>query len=217
MKKERKVPFVWPSWFTKLVAGEDHCFWKVWFKSHYQDFDKRSSDFNTAAWVIKHTAMIRQRTDALEKLGYRVLIEDQNSFKIEYKGAEISGKPDIVAFGKEEMYNGVDVEVSVIEDAKSGKPKISDQIQVWSYQIMLPLAVPEYEKVRFKGEVLYKVGTQNIEIPETIADDQSLKDEIFGTIDKIIGPEMGARCVPSRSECRFCEITSADCAKRFKE
>ena len=100
MKEERKQPFVWPSWISKLIAGEDHCFWKVWFKSHFQKFDKTPNTFNSAAWVVAHTAMIRERTDNLEKLGYRVLLEDQNSFKWNYKGAVVSGRPDIVCFGR---------------------------------------------------------------------------------------------------------------------
>ena len=216
MKELRDQLFFWPTWATRLIAGEDHCFFKSWFKSHYRNYDKMPNDFNMAGYAIKHTAMIRERTDALERLGYRVLIEDQNSFKFSYNGATISGKPDIVAFGRDETVAGEMVEEAVIEDAKSGKAKISDQIQIYIYQIFLPLAVPEYAAVKFKGEVLYKPGIQNVEIPETIIDDQSLRDEVFKTIDKIIGPEINARCVPSRSECRFCDITAADCAKRIK-
>jgi len=216
MKQERKQPFVWPSWISKLIAGEDHCFWKVWFKSHFTKFDKMPSDFNTASWVIKHTAMIRQRTEALERLGYRVMIEDQNSFSWDYKGAQVNGKPDIVAFGQEENFKGEMENESVIEDIKSGKCKTSDQVQVWLYQIILPKAMPEYESVRFKGTVVYKPGVKDVPIPETIVDDASLKTEVINTIDKVIGPEMDARCTPSRGECRFWDITSADCAQRIK-
>ena len=216
MKEERKQPFVWPSWISKLIAGEDHCFWKVWFKSHFQKFDKTPNTFNSAAWVVAHTAMIRERTDTLEKLGYRVLLEDQNSFKWNYKGAVVSGKPDIVCFGQEEDMYAKMQDVSVVEDMKSGKCKTSDQVQVWIYQILLPKALPEYKNVKFKGAVIYKPGFPNVDIPETIADDASLKTEIITTINKVIGPEMDARCVPSRCECRFCDITSADCAQRIK-
>jgi len=217
MKKERKQPFVWPSWISKLIAGEDNCFWKVWFRAHYKNYDKIPSDFNSAAWVIAHTAMIRQRVDSLEALGYRVMIEDQNSFSWAYKGALINGKPDIIAFGQEENVVGTNREAeSIVEDIKSGKCKTSDQVQVWLYQLILPKAIPEYQGVKFKGAVIYKPGVKNVDIPETIVDDASLKTEIANTINKVIGLEMGARCVPSRGECRFCDITSADCAQRFK-
>lgn len=219
MKKERKQPFVWPTYLSKLIAGEHHCYWRYWFKSHFTGYDTPPSDFNSAMWNVKHTKILRERVDGLTGLGYRVLIENQNSFKLDYCGAVISGKPDIVAFGQEEAYTrdgNVDVvEVAEIDDAKSGKPKTSDSVQIYLYQILLPLAVPEYAKTKFSGCVVYPIGVQNVEIPNTITDDESLKTEIFSTIDKIIGPEVACRKTPSRMECRFCDITKKDCCQKI--
>ena len=178
MKKERKQPFVWPSWLSKLIAGEDHCFWKSWFKSHFQNYDKVPSTFDSAMWNVKHTRILRNRVDGLIKLGHRVLIEDQNSFKLDYLGAVISGKPDIVTFGQEESGIKIPghptymVEFAEISDAKSGKPKTSDSVQIWIYQILLPLAIPEYAKTKFSGCVVYPNGVKNVDIPNTITDDE---------------------------------------------
>ncbi len=219
MKKARQKPFVWPSWITKLIAGEDHCFWKSWFKSHFQNYDKTPSTFDAAMWNVKHTTLLRSRVDVLTGLGHRVLIEDQNSFKLDYcsnagHSCTISAKPDILAFGQ---VGCPPEEFAEISDAKSGRPKTSDSVQVWMYQILLPLAVPDYATTKFSGCVVYPESVPNVDIPNTIADDEGLRDQIFSTIDKIIGPEVACRKTPSKMECRFCDITSADCAQKFRE
>ncbi len=218
MKTLRKVPFIWPTWITKLIAGEDNCFFKSWLKCHYQNYDKTPSDFNSAMWNIAHTKILRSRVDTLTDKGYRVLIEDQNSFKLDYcsntgDSCVISAKPDILAFGR----NADGTEFAEISDAKSGKPKTSDSVQVYIYQILLGLAVPGYEKMKFSGCVVYKEGVPNVEIPNTIADDAGLRDQIFTTVDKIIGPEVACRKTPSRMECRFCDIARSECSAKFKE
>lgn len=223
MKKARVKPFIWPSWITKLIAGEDHCFWKSWFKSHFQNYDKTLSTFDSAMWNVKHTKILRDRVDVLTKLGHRVLIEDQNSFKLDYMGTVISAKPDILAFGQVSGYTNIrdgnvnTTEFAEISDAKSGKPKTSDSVQIWMYQILLPLAVPDYAATKFSGCVVYSEGVQNVPIPNTIADDEGLRDQIFSTIDKIIGPEVACRKTPSKMECRFCDIARSECSAKFKE
>lgn len=217
MKKKRPTPFIWPTWVTKLITGESHCHWQSWLKCHYQNYDKTPSDFNSAMWNIAHTKILRGRVDELTDKGYRVLIEDQNSFRLDYcsntgDSCVISGKPDILAFGQEDG-----TEFAEISDAKSGKPKSSDQLQVMLYQILLPLAVPAYATTKFSGCVVYKEGIPNVEIPNTIAEDVGLRDQIFATIDKIIGPEVACRKTPSKMECRFCDIARSECSAKFKE
>ena len=72
MKTLRKVPFVWPTWITRLIAGEDNCFFKSWLKCHYQNYDKTPSDFNSAMWNIAHTKILRSRVDELTDKGVAV-------------------------------------------------------------------------------------------------------------------------------------------------
>jgi len=217
MKEKRDKTFIWPSLVSKFIAGECQCLWSAWFKANYS-YDKIPSDFNNALWVISHNMLLRNRAEALERLGFRVLIEDQNSFKWDYsETAIVSGKPDIVAFGQDEDMQGAMYPVATVEDAKTGKTKISDQVQVMLYQIILPKAVPEYADIKFDGVVVYKEGVKNIEIPSEAAEDESLINEIMKTINKIAGPENECRRVPSRSECKWCDITKADCPERIEK
>lgn len=216
MKEERKQVFIWPSLVAKLVAGEAYCTWAAWFKAHYK-YDKIQSNFDTARWNIAHNALLNDRRKGLERLDYRVLIENQNSFKWEYKkDVIISGTPDIVAFGEEEGMDMVMRPVSVIEDAKSGKPKTSHHVQVMFYQIVLPKAVSEYTETKFDGCIIYREGLRNIEIPHAAAiKDESLNKFIFDTLDDIGGPESGCRHVPSHQECKWCDIKKEDCPAKM--
>lgn len=203
--EKRDKTFIWPSLVAKLVAGESQCVWAAWLKSNFS-YNKLPSDFNLAMWNVKHTALLRSRCDAMEKLGFKVLIEDQNSFKWDYSAtAVVSGKPDLIIFNNNR---------SIIEDIKSGKPKTSDQIQVMFYQIVLPRAVPEYDNTEFDGTVIYKEGVNNISIPSSAAQDQSLKDEIGKTLNLLAGDESGCRRVASHNECKWCDIS--ECTARIK-
>lgn len=230
MKKKRDNPFIWPSWISKLVAGEVQCDWCYWFKSHFQ-YDKQPSDFNLAKWTIQHTQLIRSRRDALEKLGYKVKIEDQNSFKItlelrlqtyqdesEIVRVTISGKPDIITIGKEEdaRMSGVMHDCFTVEDCKTGSCKTSDHVQVMLYMLLVPKGISEYKDIRFDGTIVYKLGIKNAEIPAAAAyDDESLKKVIWDHIKLIVGPEDKCRKIPSRNECGRCDITKADCPERI--
>lgn len=40
MAMARNSPYVWVTWLTKILAGEQSCEWASWFKAHYQDFEK---------------------------------------------------------------------------------------------------------------------------------------------------------------------------------
>lgn len=215
-KELRDKIFIWPSWISKLVAGESQCIWAAYFKAHYK-YDKKPSDFNLAKWTIQHNALLQERRDALERLGFRVLIEDQNSFKWYYKDdVIISGKPDIVAFGQDEDMNGIMQPVATIEDAKSGKAKTSDHVQVMLYMLILPKAISIYSDIKFDGCIVYKDGIKNVDIPFEAANDESLKRIIWNTIETVIGDEAGCRRVPSHNECKWCDITKEDCPARME-
>lgn len=231
-KKEREKPFVWPSWISKLVAGECQCEWAYWFKSHFM-YDKKPSDFNLHRWSINHNQLVHSRRDALEKLGFTVTIEDQNSFKmivqipvgedfresILHIDVVISGKADLVALGKEEdpRHEGDCLWTYLVEDCKTGNPKTSDHVQVILYMLFLPLAVQRYKDAEFSGCIVYKAGVPNVDIPsEAATKDEELKKIIWDTIKRIAGNEVNCCKVPSMNECRRCDITCADCSERIE-
>lgn len=241
-KKKRDKVFIWPTWITKLVAGEDQCEWKSWFKAHYM-YDKKPSDFNLAKWTVNHQQLLKQRRDALERLGFKVYIEDQNAFKLNIsvpvKKAEsdlltpaiksygekldfieftISGKADIVAIGEEEdeKITGVMHSTNVVEDCKTGSCKTSDHIQVMLYMMLLPKAIEKYKGMEFSGCIVYKLGVPNVDIPIEAAQDESLKKIIWDTMKQIAGDEAECRKVPSKKECGWCDIPCGDCLERIE-
>ncbi len=237
-KKKRDKVFIWPTWVTKLVAGENQCEWASWFRAHYK-YDKKPSNFNLALWTANHQALLRERRRGLIKLGYKVFIEDQNSFKFDVlipakENVErtlagdlknktdaisftISGKADIVAIGEEEdaIITGKMNPVAVIEDCKTGSCKTSDQIQVMFYMMLLPKAIERYKGIKFSGIVVYKIGVPNVDIPATAGEDESLKRYLWGTMKRIAGDEAGCPKIPSKKECGWCDIPYGECNERI--
>ena len=236
-KKKRDKIFIWPSWISKLVAGEDQCEWKIWFKSRFM-YDKLPSDFNLARWNINHTQLSRSRRDALERLGFKVYVEDQNSFKLdailtedghvmliddwkEESGIKteftLSGKADIVAIGEDEdeiIPHKMHI-VAVVEDMKTGSCKTSDHVQVVIYMMFLPKAIEMYKDLKFSGCIVYKLGVPNVDIPIEAAQDESFKQAIWDAIKRTVGDEAGCRKVPSQKECAWCDIPKDECSARI--
>jgi hypothetical protein len=206
-KQLRDTVFIWPSWISKLVSGEDQCEWKYWFKAHYT-YDKKPSDFNLAIWTVKHNALLKQRRDDYEKQEYKVFIEDQNAFRLELNNYIISGKCDLIAIN-EKLKSGI------IDDCKTGKTKTSDHIQVIFYMMLVPKAIEKYKDYKFNGNITYKDGVPNVKIPFTAANDESLKKIIWDTIQKLVTSENNCRKVPSEKECKNCDICKEFCNERI--
>lgn len=215
-KTKRDKVFVWPSWISKLVAGEEQCEWKYWLKAHYS-FDKEPSDFNLAKWTVNHNSLLRNRREELIKLGYKVFVEDQNSFRLNIKINDIdiiiSGKCDIIAFKEE---NGKTI-IAVIEDGKTGRAKTSDSIQIMFYMLLVPKAIEKYKDIKFDGCIVYKEGVTNVPIPaEAAYDDESLKSTIWECIKRIAGEENECLKVPSCNECKKCDVPKALCGDKIE-
>ena len=204
MKQKRDKVFIWVTWLTKLISGEQQCEYAAWFKAHFQ-YDKIPSNFDTTKWSIKHNQLLHRRRDELEKKGYVVKIEDQNSFKVEYPGGvTVSGKADIVALGN--------LSRALVEDCKTGSPKNSDQVQVMLYMMFLPRCIKEYEHTQFDGTVVYT----DSEVPISWTDiDSDLRRWVWDLI-KRIGSNKLCRKVPSYGECRWCDISKEDCPERIE-
>lgn len=202
MATKRSMPYVWVTWITKLLAGENQCAWAAWFRAHHR-YDKLPRDADLAAWTSEHTAMVGERSQALVADGYDVYREEQNSFTLKGRsGAVLSGKPDIVAV------KGQDVRMV---DCKTGAPRNSDQLQVMLYLFALPLTDASYRNKRLVGEVVYRAGA--VTIPGG-AVDEAFKQQLAKTLQLITSNEPAAR-VPSYGECRFCDISRKDCPGRI--
>ena len=203
-KKKSGLPYFWVSWLTKLLSGENECRWAAWFKSRYS-YDKYDDGlFDSAAWSAEHSEMVTTRSAELIKKGYRVTIEGENDFKLVGETATLAGKPDIVAV------KGRNV---LIVDCKSGKRRDSDWWQVLIYLFALPKARKDLlpaGKFQLRGEVQYKLGiVADVELSALASGRET---QIVKAIMALAGEE--ARRVPSKRECRYCNIGPADCDDR---
>jgi hypothetical protein len=155
-----------------------------------------------ARWNVEHTRLlVRTRTELAARRA-EVRVESQNSFQYNHvSGAMLAGKPDIVAI------EGMD---AVVIDCKTGRRKVSDQLQVQIYMYVLPVCFPELAMYTVRGRVVYPGN--NIEIAPA-AVDAGFAEHLNYFIE-LIGHENPAFKAPSAGECRFCDITAADCSSR---
>ena len=206
MTKTRESPYLWATWLPKLIAGEDHCFWKAWFKAHFTEYEKLQDDsFDLGRWTADHAFMVYERAKRLRDEGYEVAVEGQNKFYLETRaGATLSGQPDIVAKRDADL---------LIVDCKTGRPRYSDKVQVLIYMLVWPHVRPEADGMEMRGEIEY--STKSIDIP--IADaDEGFRQAVRYLITDIAGARELAR-VPCFDECEYCDISAADCPARVTE
>ena len=199
-------PYIWVTWLPKLLSGLNSCEWASWFKAqHYSDsWARMPSDFDLSKWLTAHTALLNESRVTWERKGYSVLTEGQNHFNLRGNSAVLAGKPDLVARKGDE--------VKVI-DVKTGRPSPADAIQVALYMYALPRALERYRALRLTGQVAY--SDHVVDIPATAVDEAFARN--MGQLITRLASEMPARRVPSPGECRFCEITPADCPERAEE
>ena len=204
MTVPRGSSYIWVTWISGLLAADKQCEWSAWFRAHFSGFEKMPTDFNLAAWKAAHGEMVRARAEALKAEGCAVFVEDQNKFTLKGRAATLGGVPDLVAVREGE---------GLVVDCKSGKQRNSDAFQVLTYMRVLPITHAACKDVTLAGEVQYRDASLRIAPGQLTAE---LKGLIRGTIERV-GSETPAAKVPSLSECRFCEITAADCPGRVDE
>ena len=71
-------PYIWATALAKLFTGENSCEWAGWFRAHHQGWTKPPSDFDSATWMLEHTALVNRERESLERIGYDVYTENQN-------------------------------------------------------------------------------------------------------------------------------------------
>lgn len=198
-------PYLWVTWVTGLLSGENHCEFASWFRAHYRDFEKAPRNVDLTIWTAEHGEMVRRRAQELKDDGYTVFVEDQNGFSLKGAAAVLGGKADIVAISP----SGND---AIVVDCKSGKPRDKDVFQVLIYMLVLPLAVSHCKCVTMHGELEYP--GKRVEIgPEKLTAD--VKALIRSTIERL-AQDVKPHPIPSAYECRFCDLTKADCPARVE-
>lgn len=205
MAVRREDPYIWVTWLTKLLAGESTCEWSAWYRAHHKEYDKLPVDFDLARWTVDHNELVNVRREQLLDDGYQVHVEDENAFKRKGRtGIVVSGKPDLLA-----IKDGR----GVIEDCKTGRPRMSDQLQVLVYLLLLPIKDPPTENIALDGRVVYKTGS--IDVPAERLDD-NFRERFVSLVQRVGGDKPLAKA-PVWSECRWCDIGPADCLYRVTE
>ena len=203
MTVKRTMPYIWVTWLSKVMAGEQSCIWASWFKTKHEGYDKVPSDFNAAQWKLEHTRLLTDFALERQRQGDQVYIEGQNRFKYKRQsGLILAGIPDVI--GKRS--DGV-----AVYDMKTGSPRTSDQVQVMIYMYCLPRCMDEYRDVQLDGCVVYR--THQVPIPAATIDDR-FSDNLHHFLN-MLEADFPALKVPSARECHFCEITKADCSERI--
>ena len=71
----RDFPYIWATWLPRLLTDENSCEWAVWFKAHYQNWERQPSDFDQAQWLLDHTTLVNERISNWEVGGHDVDVE----------------------------------------------------------------------------------------------------------------------------------------------
>jgi len=88
---QRDSPYLWVTWLTKLLVGENSCEWAAWFRGHYQRYEQVPSTFDETTWQLNHTALLNRIRSDLEAKGNSVFMENQNSFALKGHAATLGG------------------------------------------------------------------------------------------------------------------------------
>ena len=200
---QREHPYIWTTWLPRLLTGENSCEWAIWFKAHYQNWAKPPSGFNQAEWLANHTTLLNEQRDLWIQRGYEVRVENQNAFRLRGHSATLAGKADLLVLNKDHV---------LITDVKTGQERPWHRYQLMIYMYALPRARPEFRDARIAGEIIYPNRTRRV--PQGGIDQGFVRD-LGSLIRRIAAPEPPHR-VPSAAECRFCDITAADCPERVE-
>lgn len=198
----RRRPYVYVTWITKLLAGENKCWWAAWFKVNH-NYEKTPDDKDREAffreWTEKHDAIVNAHAEALKAQGFAVKLEKDAAFIAQGASADVSGKPDLVA-----LKDGT----AVVIDGKSGRRRQSDHWQVLIYLLLLPLSWLRGHKLH--GQVLYSDGPVEVR-PLGPVEREAIVNAIKRVSDRSVEPPRE----PSANECRYCDV--AACLSRYKD
>ena len=97
MAQRRDKPYIWVTWLTKLLVGENSCEWAAWFRANHegQSYDKVPSTFDATEWQLQYTQLLTKIRAEIEAAGKGGFTENQNSFTLRGRTAVLGGKPDL--------------------------------------------------------------------------------------------------------------------------
>ena len=81
------------------------------------------------------------------------------------------------------------------------------------YQYAIPRALEQYQNLKLRGQATYLDHT--IRIPAEAVADQFIQN--LGMLIRRLAADTPPARVPSRQECRFCDISAEDCPERMDE
>ena len=202
MPTPRDFPYIWATWLPRLLVGDRSCEWAVWFKAHYQDFQRQPSDFDATDWQIRHTALLNEQRELWLQRGCELSVEQQNAFRLRGETAVLAGRPDLVA-RREQRIDIIDV--------KTGQPQgwHRAQMMIYMYALRISLDVPFGHHLA--GEIVY-ADHRSVQVgPGAIH--RGFVDDL-GELIRRLASDRPARKVPSGQECWSCDIGLEDCPDR---
>jgi len=186
------------------MSGETSCYWALWFKSNFINYEKIPDDPELIKWRITHTRILDELRKERLAVGEKIFIEEGNRFSIEVgPGIFVEGKPDLVAISEND---------ATIYDCKVGEQKASHQVQLMIYMYAMAHCLNKYPNLNVKGCLRYNQGNE-VEIPNRLIDENFIKDLKY--FAGILSAESPPGTAPSKNECRYCNITKRDCPGRL--
>jgi hypothetical protein len=79
----RDNAYIWVTWLTRLLSGENSGEWAAWFRANHEgwSYEKVSSDFDSTTWQLNHTTLLNHILSELEEEERKtVFTENLNSF-----------------------------------------------------------------------------------------------------------------------------------------
>lgn len=200
MDTRNGLPSFWVTHLAKVLVGEQPCLLQPWLAGRF--VLPRSQSGSLALWKADHTQLLQSLVAERSAKGWKC--KSEQFFRVTGQYGIVSGKADLITEQKDKRPR--------IIDAKSGKPKDSDTMQVLVEMILIPLAW-RAPSMQFEGEVVYASGNGIVLEPSEAA---ALKPRLFAMIKQLATMPKPSPS-PSRDACFFCEVPDADCGERWKE
>ena len=124
------------------------------------------------------------------------------NFHLRGRSATLAGKPDLIT-----QRDGQ----AVIVDVKNGQDSASHAVQVMIYLYAIPRTLERYRTLKLRGQATYQDHT--VRIPAEAVDDQFIQN--LGALIRRLAADKPTARVPSRQQCRFCDISAADCPEHM--
>ena len=71
-KPRDSKPYIWATWLSKLLSGDNACEWRAWFQAHHLNgsWTRAETTFDNVRWTMDHTKLLRDTRGRLEDDGY---------------------------------------------------------------------------------------------------------------------------------------------------